>query len=264
MDIRVDGAGPAEPFHDAGALFESAYGLQRSVRVEIREDPDERTRVSHDDARHRLVISRQAATSAMARELALHEFAHMHHHEQDHPSHTQSTEEAIFLALAGRSVEQRKLTHCYQIANHMKDIYADDLWVGLAPGEKLVAFFESTLARAVADRPAEPPGAGEGTDRDGLVPPTAWERATPAADPEITVVNAAFAVALCERHDLIEDGHPIYDLAHAAGRDAPEVGLETFTDRFRALSTDTDESEFRKALVDATREYVLDDSAAAD
>jgi len=219
------------------------------VTVRIVEDPNERTRVGHTDSTHRLTISRQAATSAMARELALHEFAHMHHHEQGHPSHTQSTEEAIFLALAGRSVEQRKLTHIYQIANHMKDIYADDLWLEVAPADKLVAFLESSLASAVADRPHAPP---------------AWERLTPAADPEITAVNAAFALGLVERHGLVDDDHRIYDLAHAAAADAPGVDLDTFREAFRSLSPDPDENEYRKALVDVTRAYAGGKGPAAD
>ena len=262
MEIRVTGSGPAEPFLGAQTLFETEHDLRWPVRVEIRDDPDERTRVSHDDQTHTLVISRQAATSAMARELALHEFAHMRHHEAAHPSHTQSLEEALFLALTGRSVERRKVAHCYQIANHMKDIYADDLWVGLAPGDKLVNFFESTLAAAVADRPADPPGATDGGTE--VHAPTAWTRLTPAADPEITAVNAAFALALCERHDLVESDHRIYDLAHAAARDAPEVSLDQFKHRFRALARDTDESQYRKELVDVTREYVLGGEQAAD
>ena len=90
MDVHVQG-GPAEPFLGARNLFSTEYDLDRPVTVLVREYPDERTRVSHDGAGHRLTISRQAATSAMARELALHEFAHMHHNERGHPSHTQST-----------------------------------------------------------------------------------------------------------------------------------------------------------------------------
>jgi len=262
MEMRVTG-GPAEPFLSARGLFETEHDLGMPVHVEVREDPDERTRVSHD-GEHHLVISRQAATSAMARELALHEFAHMRHNEWGHPSHTQSVEEALFLALTGRSVERRKVAHCYQIANHMKDIYADDLWVGLAPGEKLVGFFESTLAAAVADRPTDPP-AWDGihartADRPDAVP----DRRTPAADPDITAVNAAFALALCERHGLIDDDHRLYDLAHAAARDAPEVGLDRFKQQFSSLSTDPGESEYRKALVDVTRQYVLGPRRAAD
>ncbi|MFB6311880.1 MAG: DUF5781 family protein [Salinirussus sp.] len=248
MDVRVRGPGPAGPFLGARDLFETERDLQRPVEVRIVADPDERTRVSHDETGHRLTISRQAATSAMARELALHEFAHMHHHERGHPSHTQSTKEAIFLGLAGRSVERRKLTHCYQIANHMKDIYADDLWVGVAPGDKLVAFLESSLAAAVADRPADPP---------------AWERLTPAADPEITAVNAAFALGLVERHDLVDRDHRLYDLAHAAAADAPSISLERFKRRFRELDPDPDESAYRKALVDVTRAYAGGDGPAA-
>ncbi len=250
MDVGVDGPGPAAPFLGARDLFETERDLQQPVTVRIVTDPDERTRVSHDNEGHRLTISQQAATSAMARELALHEFAHMHHHERGHPSHTQSTEEAIFLALAGRSVEQRKLTHCYQIANHMKDIYADDLWLELAPADKLVDFLEASLAAAVANRPADPAGG--------------WERLTPAADPEITAVNAAFALALIERHDLVDPAHRIYDLAHAAAADAPDIDFQGFKRHFLTLAHEPNESEYRKALVDVTRDYAGENGPAAD
>ncbi|MEF8852801.1 MAG: DUF5781 family protein [Haloarculaceae archaeon] len=266
MGIRVRGPGPVEPFLGARDLFETEHELDRPVTVQIREDPDERTRVSHDAEGHLLVISRQAATSAMARELVLHELAHMHHFERDHPSHTQSTDEAIFLALAGRSVERRKLAHCYQIANHMKDIYADDLWLEVAPADKLVSFLESSVAAAVADRPRDPArDSGSGTttlDRPGT--PTAWRRLTPAADPDITAVNAAFALALVERHDLVGEGHRLYDLAHAAAADAPGVSLDAFKRRFRGLSENPDESEYRKALVEVTRAYAGGGEQAAD
>jgi hypothetical protein len=247
MDVHVQG-GPAEPFLGARNLFSTEYDLDRPVTVSVRADPDERTRVSHDAASHELTISRQAATSAMARELALHEFAHMHHNERGHPSHTQSTKEAIYLALAGHSVEQRKLTHCYQIANHMKDIYADDVWMALVSGEKLVAFLEASLAAAVSDLPGGQPG---------------WTQLTPAADPDITAVNAAFALALVERHDLVSEDHQLYDLAHAAGADADGIDLAEFKGYFADLSPDPDESEFRKALVDVTRAYATAGSGQA-
>ena len=259
MDVHVQN-GPAEPFLGARDLFSTEYDLDRPVTVQVRADPDERTRVSHDDDGHLLTISRQAATSALARELALHEFAHMHHYEREHPSHTQSTEEAIFLAVAGRSVERRKLIHCYQIANHMKDVYADDVWMKMIPGDKVVDFLEASLAAAVADRPVDPPAWDRLSGRfarecpPGADEPTA--RLTPAADPEITAVNAAFALALCERHDLLERDHRLYDLAHAAAADAPTVDFSAFKRQFAALSPDPDESEFRKALVDATKAYL--------
>ncbi|MFT4881491.1 MAG: hypothetical protein ACI9CA_000426 [Natronomonas sp.] len=258
MDVQVRGAGPAEPFLGARDLFMTERDLDRPVTVRVVEDPDERTRASHTDDAHRLTISRQAATSAMARELALHEFAHMHHYEADHPSHTQSTEEAIFLALAGRSVEQRKLTHCYQIANHMKDIYADDLWLDVAPADKLVAFLESSLAAAVADRPEDLSAWGDAAATQPV------SRLTPAADPEITAVNAAFALALVERHNLVAGDHRLYDLAHAAAADAPEVDLAEFKHHFGSLAPDPDESEYRKALVDVTRAYAGRRGPAAD
>jgi len=250
MDVRVLGGAPPDPFLGARDRFTTEYDLELPVEVRVRENPDERTWAGHYDDRHVLNISGQAATSAMARELALHEYAHMRRYEQEHPSHVQPTDEALFLALAGRSVERRRLTHCYQIANHMKDIYADDITLDVGPADKLVSFLESSLAAAVADRPGEAP--------------QAWQRTTPAADPDITAVNAAFALALVERHDLVGADHRLYDLAHAAAHDAPEVSLETFKRRFRSLATDPDESEYRKALVDVTREYAVGSGAAAD
>ena len=238
------GRGPVDPFLSARDLFETEHDLDWPVEVKVREDPDERTLTGHyDDDHHVLVMSEQAARGAMARELALHEYSHMLLYEQSHPSHTQSTDEALFLALTGRSVERRKLAHCYQIANHMKDIYADDITLDVAPADKLVSFLESSLATALADRPTTSPGG--------------WERLTPAADPEITAVNAAFALALCERHELLAPDHRLYDLARAAASDAPEVSLEGFKRRFLTLAANPDESEYRKALVDVTRAYAV-------
>jgi hypothetical protein len=256
MDLRVLGSAPTDPFLSAADLFETEYDLDRPVHVSVRDDPDERTWAAHYDDRHELNISRQAATSAMGRELVLHELSHMVRNEERHASHVQSTEEALYLALSGQSVERRKLAHCYQIANHMKDIYADDITLSLGPTEKLVHFLESELARAVAANPG----------------PSPWPDSrlvTANADPEITAVNAAFALALVERHDLVDSDHRIYDLAHAAADDAPSVELPAFKERFRSLAADPTESDYRKALVDVTRAYAVDTTdrggpAAAD
>ena len=250
MEVRVTGDGSIEPFLGARELFTTEYDLELPVIVKIRENPDERTMAGHYDDRHELIVSRRAATSAMARELALHEFAHMARYEEGHPSHVQSTEEALFLALAGRSVERRKLSQCYQIANHMKDIYADDITLDIGPTAKLVDFMESSLARALAGAPRPAPGG--------------WTRETVSTDPEITAVNAAFALALLERHGAIDGEHRLYDLADAAASDAPGVSLSAFKRHFRSLGDDPGESEYRKALVDVTREYALSEGMAAD
>ncbi|WP_138007849.1 DUF5781 family protein [Halalkalirubrum salinum] len=249
MDVRVLGQVPPDPFLSAADLLTTERDLQLPVHVRIREDPDVRTWAAHYPDRHVLNISRQAATSVMARELALHEYAHMARYEEEHPSHIQSVEEALFLGLTGESIERRKLTHCYQIANHMKDIYADDITLSLAPATKLVCFLESQLAAAVADRP-----------RPGPRPDSTPE--TPGSDPEITAVNAAFALALVERHSVVDRSHRLYDLAHAAADDAPSVDVSAFKRRFRSLGDDPTESEYRKSLVDVTREYAT--GVAAD
>lgn len=307
MDVRVRGDASPAPFLSARDLLATEHTLSLPAEVQVSDDPDERTRVVHREDRHVLHVSRQVAASAMARELALHEFAHMVRHEQGHPSHVQDTGEALFLALSGRSVERRKVVHCYQIANHMKDVYADDITLSVGPADKLVAFLEAELADALADRPTDPFGAvpdrspnppgtsmpdggthGRRSDRardrrgpstvagaagdrrshpvragtaDGSPDPV---RASATADPELTAVNAAFALALVERHGLVSDDHRLYDLAHAAARDAPHVALETFKRQFRSLAPDTDEATYRKALVGVAREYCGDDARAAD
>ena len=248
MDVRVQESAPASPFLSAADVFETEYDLEKPVEVHVRGDPDERTWAAHYPTHHTLNISATAATSAMARELALHEFSHMARYEQGHASHLQSTEEALFLALAGESVERRKLSHCYQIANHMKDIYADDITLSLAPADKLVSFLESRLAAAVADRPATTPRPGS-------------RLATVGSDPEITAVNAAFALALVERHDLASREHRLYDLARVAESDAPSIDVAAFKRRFRTLGPDPTESGYRKALVDATRAYATESGA---
>ena len=242
MDIRIQGPGPAAPFLSARDLFETERDLALPVEVHLREDPDERTWAGHYDDRHVLNISLQTANSVMARELALHEFAHMARYEEDHPSHVQSMEEVLYLALAGRQVERHKLAHCYQIANHMKDIYADDITLSVGPGEKLLSYLEAGLATAIADRPGPTAGTYE-------------RRLTPGSDPEITAVNAAFALALAERHDLIEADHRLYDLAHAASMDAPTVDVDGFRTTFRELGDDPDPSTYRGCLVRATQSY---------
>ncbi len=243
MDLRVQGDVPPDPFLGAADLFETEFSLDAPVHVRVREDPDERTWAAHYDDHHVLNVSRRAATSAMARELAIHELSHMARYEEGHASHLQSTEEALYLGLAGETVERRKLAHCYQIANHMKDIYADDITLSVAPADKLLGFLESTLAAAVADRPT--------FDRAGSPPITA------GADPEITAVNAAFALALVERHDLADPSHRLYELARVAENDAADVDVDAFKHRFLDLGPDPSESDYRKALVGAARAYAV-------
>ena len=243
MDLRVQGDVPPDPFLGAADLFETEHSIDDPVHVKVREDPDERTWAGHYDGYHVLNVSKRAATSAMARELAVHELSHMARYEEGHASHIQSTEEALYLGLAGETVERRKLAHCYQIANHMKDIYADDITLSVAPADKLLGFLESTLAAAIADRPT--------VSRDGSPPVTA------GADPEITAVNAAFALALVERHAIAGSNHRIYDLARAAASDTDAVDVDAFKNRFLALGPDPSESDYRKALVDAARAYAV-------
>ncbi|GAB3686247.1 DUF5781 family protein [Salinarchaeum chitinilyticum] len=250
MDVRVRGPASPGPFLSARDLLETEHDLDRPVEVRVRESPDERTWTAHDEDHHVLNISRQAATSAMARPLALHEYAHMVRNEEGHVSHTQSTDEALFLALSGHSVERRKVAHCYQIANHMKDIYADDVTLAVGPPDRLVAFLESKLAAGVVDRP-DPPRAGARPTGSG-------------ADPELTAVNAAFGLAIVERHDLVDPDHRLYDLAHAAAKDAPGVALDQFKRHFRELTPDPEAREYRQRLVDVTREYATGGAQAAD
>lgn len=240
MDIRVHGPAPPAPFDEARRRFERTYDLERPVDVQIEADTDARTWTGHDPDRHLLSIPTQAARSVMAPELVLHEFAHMRRAEESHPSHTIDTEEALFLAFAGRTVDSSSLPHAYQIGNHIRDIYADDITLSVTSGEKLAAFLESELAAAIADVPQSPPAGGYRLSGD--------------ADPGLTVVNAAFALALLDRHDIDTD-HRIEELAHAAARDAPAVDLEAFRSTFRDLDDDPSEGECLRTFVDVIGTY---------
>jgi len=242
MDIRIHGPGPTGPFLSAADRFETEHDLALPVRIHISDDPDERTKTGHHEDYHVMELSQSAATSAMATELALHEFAHMRRHEEKHPSHVQSTTEAIYLALAGRQVDRETLAHCHQIANHMKDIYADDLTLAVTGPDKLVRYLEAGLAGALEDRP-HPTGHAAGT------------RITARSDPAITAVNAAFALALIERHGLADRDHRIYALAEAAAADAPYVSFDRFKSLFQSLTTDPTPAEYRQTLVEATQAY---------
>lgn len=240
MDLRVHGSIPAMPFEEARSRLEPTHDIEKPIDIEVSPDPDERTWTSHFTDRHVLSLSRQAATSAMATELAIHEFAHMRRAEEAHPSHTVDTEEVLFLALAGKRVQSAVIPHASQIANHIRDIYADDITLSVSSGEKLAAFLEAELAAAIRDRPGDVPEGGYSLSR--------------TADPALTVVNAAFALALLDRHEVVAD-HRIGDLAHAAERDAPAIDLESFRRRFRSLQGDPTEEECLRTFVDTIGTY---------
>lgn len=239
MELSVHGVGDPGPFLSAQDLFETEFDLDRPVHVKLRVDPDERTWAAHYDTHHVLNVSRRVATSAMAREMALHELCHMYRYEEGHASHRQSTREALYLALAVPDPNRDLAYHGLQIANHMKDIYADDLTLSVAPADKLVSFLESSVATAISRRS---------------------ERGT--ARSPITAVNAAFALALCERHDLVDPDHCLYDLAHVAAEDAPTVPLDDFRRRFRSLGADPSEREYRQDLVGTIWTYARSAKAA--
>lgn len=253
MDVRVRGSGPTKPFLAASDRFVTTSDLDLPVRVSLQANPDCRTKTSHHGDYHVLEISRAVASSAMATELAVHEYAHMRRHEESHPSHTCSTQRLVYDALAGRQIEQYVLTHCYQIANHLKDIYADDLTLKATRPEKLIRFLEAGLAQALSDRPTRP--------IDG-------QRLSRQADPQITAVNAAFATGLLERHNLLPADHRIYDLTAAAGSDAPAVPVDRFKDLFATLPAEPTAEQFRRRLTEAVQLYAgiprSDHSVAAD
>lgn len=231
MEVRVQGDIDPGPFLGARDVFETEYDLEHPVYVQVRDDPDERTWTAHYDEYHVINVSRRVATSAMARELALHELSHMFRFEEGHASHHQSTNEALYLALAGPRTDEQLAYHGLQIANHMKDVYADDLTLSVGPSVKLVAFFESSLAAAIGTGSVDASTAG------------------------ITAVNAAFALAICERHELIGPEHRLYALADVAAGDAPSLPFDQFKDRFCSLAADPSPSEYRRELVGTIRSY---------
>ncbi len=238
MDVRVRGDVDPGPFLSARGVFETEYDLERPVHVQIRENPEERTWTAHYEDHHVLNISKRIATSAMVRELTLHELSHMYRYEEGHVSHHQSTHEALYLGLSGPARDDLLPYHGLQIINHMKDIYADDLTLSLGPSTKLVDFLESSLADAV----------GRNGDEDSSA--------------DITAVNAAFALALCERNTLLDADHRLYDLAAVAAEDAPHVPVDRFKHRFKSLAANPTATEYRQELVGSIRSYARHVKAA--
>ncbi len=251
MDVYVQGGAKPTPFLQARDIFQTEFDLERPVKVFVQDDPDARTWTSHPPEYHHLNISKPVASSGLARELAVHEFAHMYRHEEGHVSHHLSTEEAIYLAAAGRRIPRDHILHCFQIANHMKDIYADDLTMSVARSDKLVAFLESSLANVLVD--------GQPT----AVPPGV-ERISPTPDRSIAAVNAAFALGLLDRHHLVDDDHHVHNLAHILATDAPHVPFDRFRALFSGLTRDPDERTYRRSLVTALGSYLGGVEHAAD
>ena len=250
MEVQVHGGARPTPFLRARDAFETEFDLDRPVKVFVRNDPDERTRTSHTEEFHYLTISTAAARGGMGRELALHEFAHMYRHEEGHASHQQSTREAIFLAGTGRTVPRSRVLQCYQIANHMKDIYADDLTLRVTPAERLVAFLESSIAQSLTEYP-------------NTRAPTNGIPVTPRPDADIRAVNAAFALGLLERHDVLPADHQLRELAQLVANRAPGVPFDEYREVFRTLPDDPDASTYRRYLVDITRRHLADENMTA-
>ena len=243
MEVNVRGGAPPGPFRSAAEMLETRYDVETPVYVTVAEDPDTRTHVVHYREHHEVVISAAAVSSAMARELILHEFAHVVRNEEGHSSHHLETTEAVMIGAAGRHVPRPKLIHCYQIANHMRDIYADDITLDLLPPQKLMSYLTSAVAAAVTE--ASHPTMGP---HSRLV--------SRAPDPEITAVNAAFAMGVARRHGVDPRAHRLEALAHAAADDAPRIDVDIFADRFAKLQADPSTREYRRDLVEMMRTYL--------
>ena len=240
MDVRVRGKGPVRPFETARSRFEAVHDLEKPVTIRIQPDPDVRTMATHEKNRHTLTISEAVARSSLTVELAVHEFAHMRRIEQRHPSHTVDVIEALYLASAGQQLDRETIVQAHQIANHVRDVYADDITFEIAPGEKLAGFLESELAMAIADNPRSGPA-------DGY-------RRSAFADPTLTAVNAAFALALLDRHDVSTE-HRLAELAHAAQTDAPNIDIEVFERYFAGLQPGPSETDCLRTLIDLFEAY---------
>jgi hypothetical protein len=243
MEVNVRDGAPPGPFLSAAEMLETRYDVDAPVFVTVVEDPDTRTHVVHYDDHHEVVISAAAVSSAMARELILHEFAHVVRNEQGHTSHHLEPTEAVMIGAAGRRVARPKIIHCYQIANHMRDIYADDITLDLLPPDKLMAYLASAVAHAVSEAQHHMMG-----PRSRLV--------SRAPDPEITAVNAAFALGVARRHNVDPAVYRLEALAHAAGDDAPRIDIDGFADRFARLRADPSTREYRRALVETLQTYL--------
>lgn len=246
MEVTVEGSIDPAPFLSARDMFATEFELNLPVNVAVRQDPSTRMGVQHTEHAHQLVIPESVARGSLARELTLHEFGHMRRYEEGHVSHHFSTREAIWLAACGSSVERDRLTQCYQIANHVKDIYADDLTVSITPSDKLIHFLESSLAEVITTSSVHPDFTGY--------------PAREPVDPSIAAVNAAFAIGLLERHDLIDSTHQLYELAGILDDRSNDISVDDYRSQFRTIQADPTEREFRHLLVDLLGDFLAIDS----
>lgn len=243
MEVAVQNGANPTPFLQARDRFETEFDIERPVKVFVRSDPYQRTVTAHYPTYHTLSMSAIAANSEMAAQLTLHEFAHMVRYEQGHMSHHSSTIEGLYLAAGGRSVSEDRLAHCLQIANHLKDIYADDLTIEVSVPTRLVDFFEASLATTLINR-------------ESGSPPRGGNRVTRQNDKAIAAINAAFAIALLDRHDLLPNNHRLFQFADTIASDAPMVPFDHFRTLFYSLEENPTASEYRRVLVDAFSTYL--------
>jgi len=143
-----------DPFLGAADLFETEWVPRRPGSRESARGP-RATWAGHYDGYHVLNVSKRAHTSAMmARARRPRAVAHGPLRGGARLSRPVDRGGAVPRALRRDGGAPQARAHCYQIANHMKDIYADDITLSVAPADKLLGFLESTLAAAVvADRP---------------------------------------------------------------------------------------------------------------
>lgn len=106
--------------------------------------------------------------------------------------------------------------------------------------EKLVGFLESELAAAILDRPRHTPISGYSLSK--------------AISPDITAVNAAFALGVVDRHD-IKAGHRLEDLAYAAGRTARNVDIQLSREQFRSVDANPIDEDSLRTFVETIGKY---------
>jgi len=241
MDLRVQGMSP-DPFLGAADLFETEWSLDDPVHVKVREDPDERTWAGHYDGYHVLNVEARRHQRDGPRAGRPRAVAHGPLRGGARVSHPIDRGGAVPRALRrdGGAPQARALLPDRE------------------PHEGHLRRRHHALGRARGQAPRLPRVDPRGRRRR---PPRGLPGRRPAGHgrcrPEITAVNAAFALALVERHDIAGPGHRIYDLARAAGSDTDAVDVDAFKERFLALGPDPSESDYRKALVAAARAYAV-------
>lgn len=190
---------------------------------------------------HVIVVSESAIGSGLLDGLLVHELSHVYLEEADHPSHNQALVEEV---LGGFIKEDYRGRVLYEVVNHVKNIYADDVgfkvfedWDGGFAGDKIREFFLNWIKTEPA------------VLRDSEQ--TRWINGS-------IMVSNAFATATMERHGYLKGFKEKFNDRNAVFLGRVEGALDNFNyfkNYFVKLAPETNPAIFREQLLEYLKRF---------